>query len=47
MVLEVERLSQRFREAGLTIEANVLAAQADIFRAARTPEKFTRYINNF
>lgn len=40
MVLEVQRLSQRFRDAGFTAEANVLAAQADIFRAAGTPEVF-------
>ena len=39
MVLEVERLANRFRRAGLKAEANVLAAQANIFRAAGTPEE--------
>lgn len=42
MVLEVQRLADRFREEGHIAEANVLAAQAELFRAAGTPDMLSK-----
>lgn len=38
MVLELQRLAREFRKSGHIAEANVLAAQAEVFRAAGMPE---------